>query len=539
MSGLLNTLHDHHQQRKERREARHGRGHDDDDDDRDNHGPQHRQNQRPYQAPNDDDAPRSQSYPSQGQSYGQGRGYAPPPGPPPQAHGGFAAQAGFDRGDYATDAEIDRIGSQLQGQRLYGDDDDDARRSQSYQGRGQGYTPPPGPPPSSRAPFGSGSQGGLDRGDFASDADIDRMVSAGEFNERQTGRDDFGYGGANVERRNAYGRDDAPTGPPRQRYGESANEYDAPSGPPSGRGYQSQQYPQQGYESGYGAGPDSSNQYAPPQTQRRTQHEAPQGPPPGHGRSQGNAPAGGFSSSLDGEARHDSKYGGPNNDRSEAPRRGEAASYYNQQRGQDDRYAHLAGLAQEHGDDDPELYRRATQGLDERMQAQAKSHPENKDDDDDYKEHVKAHRKAYGNDDKGPMDANSIGLAAAMEAFKQTAAGAKSSNAPAGAFKAGKSSGGTASKPERATHEGEEAAAEKGGASRGMQDKLVGLAMAQAGKLFDKKNAGSKEDKSQDKAQAMQSAAATAMQLFAKYKTKGALDSSDMSTVMGLAMKML
>jgi hypothetical protein len=38
---------------------------------------------------------------------------------------------------------------------------------------------------------------------------------------------------------------------------------------------------------------------------------------------------------------------------------------------------------------------------------------------------------------------------------------------------------------------------------------------------------------------AMQSAAATAMQLFSQYQTKGKLDSGDMSTVMGLAMKMM
>ena len=83
----------------------------------------------------------------------------------------------------------------------------------------------------------------------------------------------------------------------------------------------------------------------------------------------------------------------------------------------------------------------------------------------------------------------------------------------------------------------------------------MALAMSHAGKLFDKKNAGaSGGDKSQDKAQgrrffagmktwltlctAMQSAAATAMQLFAKYQG-GKLDSSDMSTVMSLATKML
>lgn len=85
----------------------------------------------------------------------------------------------------------------------------------------------------------------------------------------------------------------------------------------------------------------------------------------------------------------------------------------------------------------------------------------------------------------------------------------------------------------------------------------MALAMSHAGKLFDKKNAGSSGgNKTEDKAQgvcyidvtgvhvftewraAMQSAAATAMQLFGKYKA-GQLDSSDMSSVMTLAMKMM
>lgn len=110
------------------------------------------------------------------------------------------------------------------------------------------------------------------------------------------------------------------------------------------------------------------------------------------------------------------------------------------------------------------------------------------------------------------MDADTIGAAAAMEAFKQTAAAAGSSNAPAGAFQVGKASGGPSSKLGRAAREEEEEedgpTAARAGASGGMQDKLVravrvrwcvrwlratqmALAMSQAGKLFDKKNAGS------------------------------------------------
>lgn len=77
------------------------------------------------------------------------------------------------------------------------------------------------------------------------------------------------------------------------------------------------------------------------------------------------------------------------------------------------------------------------------------------------------------------MDANTIGAAAAMEAFKQTAATGGSSNAPAGGFTAGKASGGSSSKPGRPARDEEDAedeAAERAGSSGsgGMQDKLVG-----------------------------------------------------------------
>lgn len=104
----------------------------------------------------------------------------------------------------------DNHGSQGRGQRPY-DDDDRRRPQQSYQpeGQGRGYGPPSG-----RGDFGS--LGGLDRGDFATDEDIARMVSTGEFNERGgSGRQGQGrgYGGSQGgERGDAYGRYDAPTG---------------------------------------------------------------------------------------------------------------------------------------------------------------------------------------------------------------------------------------------------------------------------------------------------------------------------------------
>lgn len=102
--------------------------------------------------------------------------------------------------------------------------------------------------------------------------------------------------------------------------------------PPPGRGNQSQQ-PHQGYGSGgpgYGGGPDRQNQYGSQQPQGRPQYDSPQAPQSGYGKSQGNAPSGGFGVSRDGEERFGSGYGG-SKDRSEPPRRGEAASYYDQQ----------------------------------------------------------------------------------------------------------------------------------------------------------------------------------------------------------------
>lgn len=51
-------------------------------------------------------------------------------------------------------------------------------------------------------------------------------------------------------------------------------------------------------------------------------------------------------------------------------------------------------MAKEHGDEDPEVYRQATQGLQNRIQAQSQSRRPNEE--DDYKTHVDAHRKAYG-----------------------------------------------------------------------------------------------------------------------------------------------
>lgn len=105
----------------------------------------------------------------------------------------------------------DNYASHQRGQRPSYDDGDQSRPS--YQGQ-RGFAPPSGPPP--RRPAEFGSLGGLDRGDFASDEDINRMVATGEFEDRRgSGRQAQGlaYGrGAGGERGGAYGGYGAPTG---------------------------------------------------------------------------------------------------------------------------------------------------------------------------------------------------------------------------------------------------------------------------------------------------------------------------------------
>lgn len=76
------------------------------------------------------------------------------------------------------------------------------------------------------------------------------------------------------------------------------------------------------------------------------------------------------------------------------------------------------------------------------------------------------------------MDADTIGAAAAMEAFKQAAATNKSSNAPAGGFSGGKASGGSPSSRPGQAAEDDDTAASRGVGSGGLQDKLVRVVKA-------------------------------------------------------------
>ncbi|KAF9220447.1 hypothetical protein BS17DRAFT_345403 [Gyrodon lividus] len=382
------------------------------------------------------------------------------------------------------------------------------------------------------------------------------------------------------------------SGAQRQQYGESGGPgsnnyggYDAPTRPSPNQGYPSRGYPSQQYQQGYGSGgaysssynsaPGSEGQYASPpgppphgqghgaqQTQTHSQYNAPPIPPPsysGPGSAGGyatggnnNVPSGGFSTSTSSyrEEPYGSEYKATSNDQVQAPRRGEAASYYNapSESGQANAYAHLAGIAAQHGaDTDPEIYHQATQGLHEKIQSQSQSRPlvtsnQGSNDEDGYKSHFDAHKKAYGedSDSHGPMDTDTIGAAAAMEAFKQTVAQHQSQSQGQGA-PSGAAAGRPGAKPTSGDEEDDEdeEAPTRGSGSGGMQDKIMALAMSQAGKLFDKKNSGSGGGDSQGKAQAMQSAAATAMQLFTQYKTTGKIEPSDMQKIMGVAMTLL
>lgn len=184
------------------------------------------------------------------------------------------------------------------------------------------------------------------------------------------------------------------------------------------------------------------------------------------------------------------------------------------------------------------------------------------DDDDDERDkrqqqqHLDAHARVYGpgGDSNAPADPDVLGAAAAVEALKLTAAGKHSeaggrpggrrpnaddddagySNAPAGGLQPNKPTGGRKSSYDDDDDEDASPAPTSKGSS--MQDKIVSLAMSQAGKLFDKKNGGSGgSGDSAGKSDAMQTAAATAMKLIGG---GGNLGPEEMQKLVGAAMSM-
>lgn len=126
------------------------------------------------------------------------------------------------RGPGHHDVDARPYPSRVQG---YSYNQEQGQRQGQGQGRATGdYAPPLGPPPTqtTRGASGFSSQGGLERADFLSDAEIDRRVSSGEFagDEGQgrrgpglgSSRYDSEYGGGGGGGRGERGRYDAPPG---------------------------------------------------------------------------------------------------------------------------------------------------------------------------------------------------------------------------------------------------------------------------------------------------------------------------------------
>ncbi|KAI5988561.1 hypothetical protein EDD15DRAFT_1369247 [Pisolithus albus] len=177
-----------------------------------------------------------------------------------------------------------------------------------------------------------------------------------------------------------------------------------------------------------------------------------------------------------------------------------------------------------------------------------------------YQQHLDAHAQVSGADSHTSATPDVVGAAAAVEALRLTAADKESqasgrpggrrpnagdddashTNAPAGGLGSNAPTGG--SKPSY-DDEDEDEDASRAPTSKGssMQDKIVALAMSQAGKMFDKKNAGSGgSGDSAAKSEAMKTAAATAMKLCSDYKSTGKLDlqPGEMQKLIGVAMSL-
>lgn len=124
------------------------------------------------------------------------------------------------------------------------------------------------------------------------------------------------------------------------------------------------------------------------------------------------------------------------------------------------------------------------------------------DDEIDESSATEAHDRAYNQGQGNSLDAKSMGAAAALQAFKQFTSG-------------GGSSGGSSG----------------GAASGGGQSKLIGLAMAQAAKLFDKSGGAS----SGGKQDAVNSAGNMIMKLVMKQKMNQMIGGGNSGGLSGLA----
>ncbi|KAG1804427.1 uncharacterized protein BJ212DRAFT_1394048 [Suillus subaureus] len=389
------------------------------------------------------------------------------------------------------------------------------------------------------------------------------MHGGGGFGEPRTGGDHIGP--------EDFGEWDRQRPPQNAGYQPSYMQQSAPSGLPPipheqrTSGYGSSAYAQPSHNQYSGSESleprHGSNVYAaPPGAPGAPSSHAPAGgyaPPPGPPSS--HAPAGGYAPPHGPPPPDKSSYGYDASPQ-RGSGRGAASDYYNgPSPGQSAQsYSHTPDNAAAYGDSsNPPRYQ---------------SNPSGGFDEENYKSHFSAHAQAYGSgyDDK-PMANDAIGAAAAIEALKITAANNQSGDRPQqggkpqGGFhpdadapharpSAGLSSGaqhssdmggrpsggGPQGRPQNAESESDDdepaakPQAPKGGG--GMQDKIIALAMAQAGKLFDKKGGGD----SQGKSQAMQSAAATAMRLMGEYKSTGKvnMEPGEMQKLMGVAMSL-
>lgn len=427
-----------------------------------------------------------------------------------------------------------------------------------------------------------GDREGFAREDFATDEEFDKMVAGGSFGSKKPstvigpedyedqpashrhpkpsgmiGPDDYGESDPNASPLRYSNR-----GQQNHRLPQDNTEYLAPG---SIRRYDPSPFPpgaqdsSRPYEYAGGNTNEEPNSFSRLMSgQSISSYKPPSGPPPGYGNT---GPAYGYGTPGIYGTGHGEGYGG----RSGAE--GNGAEEYGGGRppqGQPHKYSHLPAMAAAHDEyTDPALYHQAAAQL-HHSTAQKPQHPAPASSEDQYKSHFAAHAQAYGTDSdqlNTPMDTDTIGAAAAIQALKMSAAQNQSSSQaqthpatskPGTAHQTQSkqdppssgppaTSSTTPQKPPPTSTEDDEGPAPTAGGG-GSQDKIIALAMAQASKLFDKKNgAGGGSGNSDAKVQAMHSAAATAMRLFGEYKSTGKvnLQPGEMQQLMAAATSFL
>ncbi|KAL1637139.1 hypothetical protein SLS56_000797 [Neofusicoccum ribis] len=180
-------------------------------------------------------------------------------------------------------------------------------------------------------------------------------------------------------------------------------------------------------------------------------------------------------------------------------RGGERDDYYSSKRyddSDDEDYKHAERRAAEHGSGDSSLFSQALGMLSGKKQSLKE---EDLDEDDAVRQH-KTYYGGGGHESSSQATEGNLGAAAAMQALKMFNSGE------------GKSS------------------------SKG---EFLGLAMAQASKLFDEQSANGKTDPSASKQGAVQQAAQMALKMYLKSDQGGSSGGSKPSGLMGLASKFL